>query len=138
VPPPPPQPCKPGPTCKSHTQADLARAGVAVESPPPAPAPLPEAASLYSAALLAAVKEGNAPAAETLLAHAANPNAVDAATGDTPLFYAVESQQELLPILLESASFPVSCLAGTRLDAVAVVLLERLFLSVGLCRSACL
>ena len=57
------------------------------------------------AVLLAEVKQGRVPAAETLLDAKADPNAVDAATGETPLFFALAQRQEqprLLQLLLNS------------------------------------
>jgi ankyrin repeat protein len=53
--------------------------------------------------LLAQVKQGAAPAVEQLLGGAADPNAVDSATGATPLLLAVEQRQPaLLQLLLNS------------------------------------
>ena len=55
--------------------------------------------------LLAQVKEGRVPAVEQLLGGAADPNVADAATGETPLFYAVAQRAQspqLLPLLLSS------------------------------------
>lgn len=80
-------------------------AGDAVPNPLPLPHPLPPVAT--RAVLLAKVKEGDAAAAEALLAGEANPNVPDAATGETPLFAAVEqaaSNPNLLQLLLVSTS----------------------------------
>lgn len=73
-------------------------------SPPPDPTPFPGLCPV--AALIAAVKQGRVPAAEQLLGGAADPNAVDAATGETPLFLAIPQaveQPDLLQQLLDSA-----------------------------------
>ena len=60
------------------------------------------------AVLLAEVKQGNVPAAEALLSSgAADPNVVDPATKETPLFYALAERQrqpQLLPLLLDGGA----------------------------------
>lgn len=55
--------------------------------------------------LLALVKQGRVPAVEQLLDSEADPNTVDPATGETPLFSALaqrDTQPQLLALLMES------------------------------------
>ena len=98
-------------------QADLASAGITVVRPPPFPAPLPESADLFDAVLLGAVQRGRVPAVEALLAGLADPNTVNKATGETPLFAAVgerKAEPQLLPLLLQSETAAQGACRATR------------------------